>query len=386
MKQRTILPRAAVASLAALLLSLGTSASSLADGKDPYVIGAVLTLSGSGANLGQPGAQALQTLAKHVNDSGGIGGHPIEVRILDDNGDSTRTVAALRQLASDPKVLAVIGPNQSPNALAAKPVAEEEHIPLFALASSPAISHPPSPWVFQMPVPMPMHMVPLLEDMKKHHITKLALFTTNNDYGQLATKMAQDLAAKDGISVVDVEPFNPLSAGIDTEVTRAKGKGPEAFMIFAEDPGAPLLAKSMQNLGVTLPVYGDTPAATQSFLKVAGDSANDWHVIATKIDAPALMKHDDPLYPIVSDFGKLYPDNVKPNHFSGTARDAFVLITDALAKSGPDRAKLRAAVDDGHRFVGVTGAYAFTPTNHNSANTEGLLLIQGNNGVWKSSD
>lgn len=378
--------RVAAVALSALALSAVCATSVLAEAKEPYVIGAVLTLSGSGANLGQPSAQALQILAKHVNDTGGIKGHPIELRILDDNGDSTRTVAALRQLGSDPKVLAIIGPNQSPNALAAKPIAADQHVALFALASSPAISHPVSEWVFQMPVPMAMHMVPLYEDMKKHHITKIALFTTNNDYGQLATKMAEEQGAKAGITVVDVEAFNPLAASIDTEVTRAKGKGPEAFMIFSEDPGAPLLAKSMMNLAVTTPVYADSPAATANFLRVAGNSANNWHVIATKIDAPALVKHDDPLFGVVSDFAKLYPEGMKPNHFSGTSRDAFMLITECLAKAGPDRAKIRAAVEDGRHFTGVTGVYVFSPENHNAANTQGLLLIQGDSGKWKASD
>ncbi|MCU1464048.1 MAG: Extracellular ligand-binding receptor, partial [Acidimicrobiales bacterium] len=157
--------RVAAAAATALFLA-GTGVSPVfADAKNPYVIGAVLTLSGSGANLGKPSAEALQILAKHTNDAGGVKGHPVEIRILDDNGDSTRTVAALRQLAADPKVLAIIGPNQSPNALAAKPVAADEHVPLFALASSPVISHPVSEWVFQMPVPMPMHMVALYDDM-----------------------------------------------------------------------------------------------------------------------------------------------------------------------------------------------------------------------------
>jgi len=367
----------------ALIAGLSVTAVPRAQGNAPYVIGAVLTISGSGANFGQPSAEAIKLLVKNVNDHGGIKGHQIDLRLQDDGGDTQRARAAFAQLADDKSVLAIIGSSASPASLAIKPIANDKQIPDLTLGSSPLLSHPPTPYVFQFPVPTSLRARALFDEMKRRHIAKIAEFVSNDDYGQVSEKILDAEAKRAGVALVDIERFDAMGASVDSEVTRAKSKDIQGFIVFSADPGSALVAKSMVNQGVNLPAFADSPAVNPGFLQAAGESASHWIVVTTKIDIADLVHPSDPSYKAIQALVKLYPADAKPNHFSGTGADAFNILIAAIAKAGPDRAKIRQAIEDTKGYDGVTGVYTFSPDVHQGVGSEGLELVTGDNGHFK---
>jgi|GEM_PF-1973285 len=374
---------AASGAAVAVLALAATTAVPQAQSNAPYVIGAVLTISGSGANFGQPSAEAIRLLVKNTNDHGGIKGHKVELRLQDDGGDTQRARAAFSQLADDKSVVAVIGSSASPASLAIKPIANDKQIPDLTLGSSPLLSHPPTPYVFQFPVPTMLRARALYDEMKRRNVHKIAVFVSNDDYGQVSEKILDAEAQRAGIAIDDTERFDAMGANVDSEVTRAKSKSVDAFIVFSADPGSALVAKSMVNQGVTIPAYADSPAVNPGFLQAAGPSASRWTVVTTKIDIADLVRPNDPSYKAIHELVKLYPAGQKPNHFSGTGADAYNVLAAALAKAGPDRVKLRQAIEDTKNFDGATGVYTFSPQNHQGVGGEGLALITGEGGRWK---
>jgi branched-chain amino acid transport system substrate-binding protein len=348
-----------------------------------YVIGAVLTISGSGANFGQPSAEAIKLLVADTNAHGGIKGHKVELRLLDDGGDTQRARSAFSQLADDKNVLAIIGSSASPASLAIKPVANDKMMPDLTLASSPALSHPATPYVFQFPVPTSLRARALFDEMKKRGQKNVAIFVSNDDYGQVSEKVLDAEAARASIDVVDTERFDAQGANVDSEVTRAKTKNPQAIIVFSADPGSALVAKSMVNQGVHVPAYADSPAVNPGFLAAAGSSSSNWTVVTTKVDIADLLKPSDPSYKAVQALVRLYPPGQKPNHFSGTGADAYNVLIAAIAKVGPDRAKIRQAIEDTKGFDGATGVYDFSADAHQGVGGQGLELITGDGNHFK---
>lgn len=379
MFHRPFFSRIAALAAGVLVLALATTAVPRAQSNPPYVIGAVLTISGSGANFGQPSAEAIRLLVKYTNDHGGIKGHQVELRLQDDGGDTQRARAAFSQLADDKSVLAIIGSSASPASLAIKPIANDKQIPDLTLGSSPLLSHPPTPYVFQFPVPTALRARALYDEMKRRHVTKIAEFVSNDDYGQVSEKILDAEAKRAGISIEDIERFDALGANVDSEVTRAKSKDVQAVIVFSADPGSALVAKAMVNQGVTLPGYADSPAVNPGFLAAAGASQSRWTVVTTKIDIADLIHPDDPSYKAITELLKLYPAGQKPTHFSGTGADAYNILAAAIAKVGPDRVKIRQAIEDTKNFDGATGVYTFSPDVHQGVGGEGLELISGAN-------
>lgn len=119
------------AALAITLFTLGTSAH--ADVK-PIKIGIVTFMSGSAAGpFGVPARQAAEVIAEQLNAGKvpapyatvGLGGTPVELVYLDENGGTSKQVTEYRNLAQQSDIDMIIGYTSSGNCLAIAPVAEE---------------------------------------------------------------------------------------------------------------------------------------------------------------------------------------------------------------------------------------------------------------------
>src|SRR5271170_5330619 len=64
----------------------------------PVTIGAILSITGPYAPLGEPERNAIQIAVADVNASGGINGHPLAVQILDDESKADTAQQLATQL------------------------------------------------------------------------------------------------------------------------------------------------------------------------------------------------------------------------------------------------------------------------------------------------
>ena len=81
--------------------------------------------SGGAAVFGVSGKGTSELLVAKWNKSGGIGGVPIKLIVVDEGGGPKKQVSELRRLVQDEKVDAVVGYTSSGNCMAIKPVAEK---------------------------------------------------------------------------------------------------------------------------------------------------------------------------------------------------------------------------------------------------------------------
>src|SRR5215813_2334116 len=101
----------------------------------PIKIGVLTPLSPPGdAGAGQLIVRGAKMGAEEVNAQGGIlGGRKIELVIEDDAGTPEKGVAGLRKLASQDKVVAVIGQFHSSVMEATQDLAEQLKVPIFSI-------------------------------------------------------------------------------------------------------------------------------------------------------------------------------------------------------------------------------------------------------------
>ena len=108
---------------------------------DPFVassgldltLGVVLPLSGSAASFGEEALQGV-LLATGLFEGGGGGGRGPRLLIRDTRGQPERATAAVRALAAEPGLLAIIGPLLPEEAQAAAAATQEAGVPLIALS------------------------------------------------------------------------------------------------------------------------------------------------------------------------------------------------------------------------------------------------------------
>ncbi|HOG63403.1 MAG TPA: ABC transporter substrate-binding protein, partial [Sedimentibacter sp.] len=92
-------------------------------------IGWIGSLTGDQAVWGTCESNTVKMLIEEVNASGGILGKQVEGIYYDTKGDAAEAVNATKRLASQDKVVAIIGPNASGQAIAISSVLEEYKVP-----------------------------------------------------------------------------------------------------------------------------------------------------------------------------------------------------------------------------------------------------------------
>ncbi len=128
----TAAPAGATATTAAASGSGGGS-------KEPIKIGVALGVTGaSTAGLAQDQKLAVQLAEKFFNDKGGVNGRPIKLVIQDTGPDPSGAINAFNTLIDSEKVVGVLGPTLSAQALASDPIADKAKVPVIGPSNTAA--------------------------------------------------------------------------------------------------------------------------------------------------------------------------------------------------------------------------------------------------------
>ncbi len=139
----------AVLSVVGALAGMAVGAAS-ADAAEPIRIGAIFSVTGPAAFLGEPERNTAKMLEEDLNREGGLLGRKIELIIYDDESDTTKAVTAVDRLIKRDRVVAIVGPSTSGSTLAIVPKVEEAKIPLISCAAGRKIVEPVRRWVFKV--------------------------------------------------------------------------------------------------------------------------------------------------------------------------------------------------------------------------------------------
>src|SRR5437660_6032302 len=105
-------------------------------GGAPIKIGSDGSLTGATANFGTGMKRGIEICAKEFNDAGGYQGRKVDITVLDDQVKPEIAVANITRFLEQDKVIAVIGPVNSANALAFTRKPEEAQAPVTAPLST----------------------------------------------------------------------------------------------------------------------------------------------------------------------------------------------------------------------------------------------------------
>jgi branched-chain amino acid transport system substrate-binding protein len=360
---------------------------------EPYKIGAILDITGNASTLAVPERNTLQMLVKHVNGQGGIKGpdgkmHKVELVLYDNNGQESETVLLTNKLIKTDKVPVIICCTQSGTTLAAVDTVTKSQIPLVSLATSVKIVTPVEErkWVFKTPWNDATIVGAELEDMKSRNLTKIALLSVNNAYGDSARAEFEKQAPAMGIQIVLSDRFDVGVKDLTPLMNRVKASDAQAVVVWALPPETAIAAKAYKSLQMTQPLYVSHGVATAQFLQLAGDAAEGATMAAGKAIVPDQLPASDIQKQAVDQFNAMYRENYKDpiSTFGGHAWDAFYLVTGALSKAGPDPAKIRDVLEkETKEFVGITGVFNPSPQDHTGLDKRSLVMIKVEGGKFK---
>jgi len=352
---------------------------------EPYVIGAMFAITGDASSLGIPERNTAQMVERMINESGGIDGHPIQIKIEDTKGENTDALNAAKRLVEKDKVLAIVGPSRTGTTMAVVDYMEKAGVPLVSCAAGIEIVEPARKWVFKTPQSDRMAAVAIIEYLRSEKITRIASISDTTDFGKSGLREIEKLMPAAGIDVVAKEEYGPKDMSMVTQLTKIKGTKVEAVVCWGTPPGPGIVAKNMRQLAMTIPLVCSHGVANETFLKTAGEAANGVVLPAGRLLVVDQIPDSHPQKAMLKEYADRYQAEFgKPaDTFGGHAWDAIQIVARALKDSGPDRAKLRDAIEQTRDFVGTAGTFSFSPQDHNGLTKDAFVLVQVVDGKWK---
>lgn len=353
---------------------------------EPIKIGSVLSVTGPAAFLGDPELKTLQLYVADINKKGGVLGRQLELVHYDDGSDAGKANGFTKRLIEDDKVDILVGGTTTGATMSAVPLVEKAGMPFISLAGAVVIIEPVKKFVFKTPHTDRMAAEKVFDDMKKRGLTKVALLSETSGFGGSGKKQTEGVAAKYGITLVANETYGPKDTDMSPQLTKIKNTdGVQAVFVFGLGQGPAIVTKNYKQLGITLPLYQSHGVASDDYLKLAGSAAE-----GVRLPSPAQLIADklaanDPQKPVVTAYEQAYKAAYKEDTstFGGYAYDGLMMAVDAIKRAGStDKAKVRDAIEATKSFVGTSGTFNMSATDHMGLDLSSFRMLEVKGGNW----
>jgi branched-chain amino acid transport system substrate-binding protein len=257
-----------------LLVAALAAGPAFGQAKEPVKVGIVLSMSGPAAVFGLPERDAINAVYKEVFASAGVNGHRLDLVFCDDKTNPTEAARCVTQLTNDEKVVAIVGPGSGGNILAAGPIADRLKVPLLGPAGTVAITDKANafyPWVFRVAINDMVGVRALLEAAVKAGAKKIGVIYQEDAYGKFGNDFAAKLGAEIGFQVVESVSAPYTATDLTPQATKLRNANVDAvFMqLSISSLGAGFL-KAANEVGLKVPLYGNSGLAQKSFIDAAG--------------------------------------------------------------------------------------------------------------------
>jgi len=354
--------------------------------QQPIKIGSVLSVTGPAAFLGDPQLKTFQLYVDDINAKGGVLGRKLQFIHYDDGSDANKANAFAKRLIEDDKVDIILGGSNTGSTMSMVPLVEKAQIPFISFAGAVVVIEPVKKWVFKTPQTDRMAAEKVFEDMKRKGISRVALLSETSGFGQSGKKESEAIAGKYGITFVANETYGPKDTDISPQLTKIRNTaGVQAVFVFGFGQGPAIVTKNYRQLGITLPMYHAHGVASDEFLKLAGPAAEGIRLPSPAQLVPELLPANDPQKPVVMAYEKAYKAkyNTDVSTFGGYAYDGLMIAVDAIKRAGgTDKAKVRDAIEATKGFVGTSGTFNMSPTDHMGLDLSAFRMLEVKNGKW----
>lgn len=371
--------------LAALLGATGWAPESAAQSK--VRIGVVVPLSGPFALGGQNVKRGYDLGAEDVNKAGGIkalGGAQIELVYADNQGKQDVAIGETERLIQQENVSAILGSWHSPTTVAGTQAAERYKTPwIVEVASADVILERGFKYVWRVNVKASWYgaaPVDFLNHAKtdlKQNISRVAIMYTDDDWGRASVgKGTKEALQKHGYQLVEEIAYPSSIQDVTTYINKIKASRPDAFIVTSFPNDSLLVARTMEQLSVKVPlVIGVSAAyALPSFVTNLGPVANKWFIVGGwNPDIPGAG-------PLAEKYKAKY--NVDMNEHATLAYQVVLVLKEALEEAkSTDREAInkvlgKIKVGQGPSLVMPYTAIEFDPTGQNPHAKELMLQVQ----------
>jgi branched-chain amino acid transport system substrate-binding protein len=340
-------------------------------------VGAILAVTGGASFLGGPEARTLEMLADELNAAGGINGNKIELIIKDSGASPEKAISFAKQLIEEEQVFAIIGPSTSGETMKIKNIAEEGKTILLSCAAAQVIVNPVAKYVFKTPQKDSDAVRKIYGVMREQGISKIAVLSGNTGFGNAGKGQLTEIAPEFGIEILMSEVYDSKATDLSAVVAKLMAsKEIQAVVNWSIVPAQGILAKNMRQAGWEVPLFQSHGFGNIKYVEAGGAASEGIIFPAGRLLAPELLAASNPQKQLLLDYKAAYESKYQEpvSTFGGHAYDAFKILCQAIAQVGPDREKVRDAIENLKNFAGTGGVFNFSPTDHNGLEIDAFAM------------
>ena len=339
---------------------------------DKVKIGWIGSLTGDQAVWGQCESSTVKMVIDDLNKNGGLLGKQVELVAYDTRGDATEAVNAVKRLTGQDKVIGIIGPNASGQAIPISSVLDEMKVPDIAtVATNPKVTivdGKVKPYNFRVCFIDPYqgaaaagYAVDVLKAKKA-----AILYDVSDDYSQGLTEFFEKTFTEKGGEIVNKEAFKTGDVDFRAQLTKIKATNPDVIFMPYFFKEVALSSKQARELGITATLMGGDGWPSEQLISMAKDA----------VEGSYFVNHLDFNDPEVASFREKYKTtfgkDVELNGF--LAFDATNMLIDAVKRANSfDTVKITAALETTN-LKGITGNIVIGKDTHNPENKDAAII------------
>lgn len=374
-----------------ILLCLGLLIAGCAN-KQPSVptikIGLIAELTGSIPAVGASCKNAALLAVQNVNRAGGLSvngqKYQVELLIQDSAARPDQAAAVAQKLITQDKVLAIIGPNCSSNALPASEIAEKAKVVLI----TPWSTNPKTTIDVRTGQPKQYVFRACFTDVFEGRVLanfasttlkakKVAvLFDIASDVLKSQAEQFRKYFTAQGGQIVAYETYTGGDKDFSAQLTKIKNAHPEIVFVPSYYTDVPLEVAQAHRLGLTVPFLGSDAWSTEELIKMCGPDCEGFF----------LSNHYSPnsTNPATKNYVTAYQAaySTIPDDIAALTADAFGLLFQAISRSPRlESQALRDNLAQIKNYPGVTGNISYQGSGDP---IKGAVILQIKNGkfVW----
>ena len=323
-------------------------------------IGVASPFTGDLAAYGDDVKAGVSLKLKEINDAGGISGQMVELVWGDDLCAPKDAGTVGSKFAADKSISAVIGHLCSSATLAAMPIYVRAGLPAISPTSTnPTIGDVGKGWFFRNCYTddfqgkyLATYVVPKLLGQNS-----VAIFYENNDYAIGLKDSFMAGAKSGGIKVTGAEAYVAKTTDFTPQLTKLLRDKPDTIFLCGYHPEGALIAGQARKLGFNGPLFGADGIDNEDYIKIGGKATDNTYLTVPFLAASA--------GPSGQEFAKRYKAAYgrDVDWMSANAYDCLGILAQVIAKTGPDRKKIRdglAALNSkANGYEGITGLTYF---------------------------
>jgi len=264
--------------LAALLAMPALAGRALAQGQ-----GQAMKLGFNGDLSASPSAQSgraavvgIEAAIEDLNKEGGVLGRPLSLTLRDDLSQPPKSIQNMSDLIDNERVVAVLGPTNSGNALAWRHIPNGKRVPVMGcIGSATDITKPmregADNYMFRVGSVDRTQVVTIMGYAKKNPRTgRIGFLTETTGYGQGGLKDLVEVAQAQGLAPAANEKFNVNDTDMTSQLAKLRAAGVETALVWAQGTPIGQLMRSMEKIDYFPTVLTSWAADNLSFINAAG--------------------------------------------------------------------------------------------------------------------